>query len=184
MVESLTLSEAIIFFPFILQRLLGTVSETLQKRQRRRQDHFYFHETLYRKVTITKDPHLPSKSSLSHVAWSWQLSAFSAMCLSMATSPVPSATVRVAGFCVTQWSQWQFEIPVIQLMVSWVPGCQPVCWGWRARLRNLRVNCPAGICLDTFFKWMSSKTDVLWGVTPMLILSGWHTGCVLSLFPI
>ena len=50
------------------------------------------------------------------------------------------------------------------------PGSET--FGWR---------CPAGICSDSFFVWKSSKTDVLRGVAPGLILSRWPTGCVAPL---
>lgn len=46
---------------------------------------------------------------------------------------------------------------------------------------TFRWSCPAGICSDAFFLWKSSKTDVLWGVAPRLILSGWHKGYVAPL---
>lgn len=114
------------FFAFVLQGLLGTETEALWKRQRRRQNKFYFHETLYTKVMITNDFCPPPKSPLPPVSQSWQLSAFIATCLSLAVSPVAVATVPIAVFCVAWWSQWQFEILVIRLMLSelntWAPA--------------------------------------------------------------
>lgn len=171
------------FFAFVLQGLLGTESEALWKRQRRRQNQFYFHETLYTKVMITNDFCPPPKSPLPPVSQSWQLSAFIAMCLSLAVSPVAVATVPIAVFCVAWWSQWQFEILVIRLMLSelntWAPASVLRTEGQTQKPSDEAVLQESA--RTHFFLWKSSKTDVLWGVAPRLILSGWHKGYVAPL---
>lgn len=169
------------FFVFVLQGLLGTVSETLWKRQRRRQNQFYFYETLSTKVTVTNDPCLPPKSPLPPVSRSWQLSACIAMCLSLAVSPMSAAAIPIAFFLCSTVIPMAIWNPSNPAHVKWVKylgtsqraevgGPDSETFGW---------SCPVGICSDIvffFFWWKWSKTDVLRGVVPALILSGWHTG--------
>lgn len=112
---------------------------------------FIFMEHSYTKVTITNDPCLPPKSPLPPVSRSWQLSAFIAMCLSLAVSPVPAAAVPVVVFCstVTPVTIWN---PSDLAHVKWVKylgtsqcaedGGPDFTFGW---------SCPAGICLDPCF---------------------------------
>lgn len=127
MLKSPTLPRVMVFFAFILQGLLGSVWGLMAKTKNETKPVLFSLNTLYHSNNwFQMGPHLPPQSPVPPFSGSWKLPAFSALCLSLATSPMPAATVPVVVSCVAWWSQWDFEIPVIWLMLSelstWAPA--------------------------------------------------------------
>lgn len=180
MLKSPTLSK-VIFFCVRLARAVGNrVWDLMEKTKEKAESVLFLWNTLYQ-----GDGYKWSLSS-SKITTASCVSELAALCLHCHV-PVPGRFSRVS----CRHPRCVFLCSTVIPMAIWNPS-DPAHVKWVKYLGTSQCaeiggpdsetfgwSCPVGICSDIglfFFLWKWSKTDVLRGVVPALILSGWHTG--------